>query len=71
MMPPVDLPPEVELVKVQPETLRLKVLDEERKIPEVESREEPPASQMEQPSQLLESRGAPTQQPAEGPVDGE
>jgi hypothetical protein len=64
--PSVDLPPEVELVKVQPETLRLKVLAEERRIPEAESREEPRASQVE-PSQLLES--AP--QRAEEPVDGE
>jgi YbbR domain-containing protein len=69
VMPSVDLPPEVELVKVQPETLRLKVLDEERKVPEAESREEPRASQMEQPGQLFESQGKPTEQPVEGPID--
>lgn len=68
LMPSVDLPPEVELVKVQPETLRLKVLDEERKIPELESREEPPVSPMEQPVPPLESRGTPAP-PAERPSD--
>jgi len=67
--PSVDLPPEVELVKVQPETLRLKVLEEERKVPEIESREEPRASQMQQPAGNLELQGTPTQQPGEAPVD--
>jgi hypothetical protein len=67
--PSIDLTPAVDLVKGQPETLRLKVLEEERRRPEAESREEPRASQMEQPSQLLEPQGEPTRQPAEGPVD--
>jgi YbbR domain-containing protein len=70
LTPSVDLPPEVELVKVQPETLRLKVLDEERKVPELESLEEPRASQMEQPGQLLDLQGRPPQ-PTEGLVNGE
>jgi YbbR domain-containing protein len=82
LMPSVDLPPEVELVKVQPETLRLKVLNEERqpetlrlkvlneerKVPELESREEPRASQMEQ-APPLESQGVPAVSPTEGPAD--
>jgi YbbR domain-containing protein len=67
--PSVDLPPEVELVKVQPETLRLKVLEEERKLPEFESREEPRASQMEQPAESPELQGEPTRSLKEGSVD--
>lgn len=69
--PSVDLPPEVELVSVQPETLRLKVLDEERRMPELESREEPRASQMDQSNAVLESKAVPTPQPTGGAVDGQ